>query len=574
MNILIFSGGTGSVALQTGIYKKFGNLANVSILINALDNGLSTGAVRQAFDGNILGPSDLRKNQMLRHKLIRGETELYTSLNIRFDKHSNDVYEYCFNWVDTLKDYQNDAHDVCKLALRYYFANTDYKSIDYTDFSISNIIYASLAAMNNNSLAKAGEIMEQILDIPSESVILNSDDNVYLRARTKSGITLFDESDIVDWNSDDDIVDIMFVDNNGNSIDNQKLSDQSIRKINEADIIIFSTGTQWSSLIPTYATTGIKELIENSNAKKYFIMNNIPDKDMQNANATDILNLVNRWVNLDDFTVVYNDFSSNEMKDIPDLYDTVYGYYAGRNDKIHNPLNIIIDIFNHYYKEYITNSYVFDYDDTLVARRHSNDKTSDLNLNLLNALSEDEKNSVYICSGNDIKILNTSKISEDITIFADGGVIEYSKKSFRKPIDSNILLSNTDINSILDALSYVEIVISKIENRSNVMIAIRNIDNNYRKLLVSYLKLVLPGHLNIRKAGLSTIEIIHKDCDKSLTINMLDTPLTYIGDEFDKDGNDYPVLEKTDAKCLKVKCIEDTSIFLLTISGGEVSWMH
>lgn len=569
MNILIFSGGTGSVALQTGIHEKFGNLANVTILINALDNGLSTGAVRQAFDGNILGPSDLRKNQMLQHKLIHGSTELYTSLNIRFTENVHNVHKYCFDWVDALKDYKN-LYSIFKSALTYYFDNTDYKSIDYTDFSISNIIYASLAAMNDNSLSKAGEIMESILDIPSESVILNSDDNVFLRATTLSGITLFDEADIVEWNNEDDIVDISFVDNNGSAVNNQKISDQSIRKINEADIIIFSTGTQWSSLIPTYATIGIKELIENSNAKKYFIMNNVPDKDMPNANATVILNLVNDWVNLDDFTIVYNNFSSNEMKDIPHLYDTVYGYYAEVRDKVHQHYQLINDIFKHYYAQYINTNYVFDYDDTLVARRNTNIEVSNLNLKLLNILSNDATNSVYICSGNDIKILNTSKISKDITIFADGGVIEYSKDSFRKPVDPNILLSNTDINSILDALTYIEIVISKIENRSNVMIAIRNIDNNYRKLLVSYLKLVLPGHLKIRQAGLSTIEIIHEDCDKSLTINKLDKSLTYIGDEFDKDGNDYPILEKTNAKCLKVKCIEDTTIFLLTITNGKI----
>ena len=63
MKVTILSGGTGSKGLQSGFHKIYGQSVIPTILINAYDNGLSTGAVRKVMDGEILGPSDLRKNQ-------------------------------------------------------------------------------------------------------------------------------------------------------------------------------------------------------------------------------------------------------------------------------------------------------------------------------------------------------------------------------------------------------------------------------------------------------------------------------------------------------------------------------
>ena len=67
-NIVIFSGGTGSIAIQEGLSLIYGNNNyNLDIIINAYDNGKSTGVCRKIFDNQILGPSDLRKNQMTQY---------------------------------------------------------------------------------------------------------------------------------------------------------------------------------------------------------------------------------------------------------------------------------------------------------------------------------------------------------------------------------------------------------------------------------------------------------------------------------------------------------------------------
>ena len=60
MHIVIFSGGSGSKNLQTGL-KKFSQDIHITNLINAYDDGKSTGIARRVMD--VLGPSDIRKNQ-------------------------------------------------------------------------------------------------------------------------------------------------------------------------------------------------------------------------------------------------------------------------------------------------------------------------------------------------------------------------------------------------------------------------------------------------------------------------------------------------------------------------------
>ena len=70
LNVVIFSGGSGSVSIQEGFASIYGNdNYNLDVIINAYDNGKSTGACRRVFNNKILGPSDLRKNHMTQFKV-------------------------------------------------------------------------------------------------------------------------------------------------------------------------------------------------------------------------------------------------------------------------------------------------------------------------------------------------------------------------------------------------------------------------------------------------------------------------------------------------------------------------
>ena len=341
IKIVVFSGGTGSIALQTGLHRLLGNSVQVDVIISAYDNGKSTGECRKVFNGKILGPSDLRKNQMTQYSILNELNEgsivndkslLHDLFEERFTKpHCESAYDYVKNRIESTfneiekigrmsSSYQRKKEIL--LALLDYFFFLPYAGLNrkvrptipttaFTDFSISNLFYSSAAAINGDSLVMAGQLMSEILGIPNR-VHLISDVNLYLYAETKSGAVISDEGVIVAWNHPEDpIVNISLLDEKGKryipSIDeNNPLDDSCLKLIEEADIIIYSSGTQWSSLIPTYAHRGLNEVINKSCAKKYLVMNNVPDKDMTGINATGLLDTVSKFLDLNDTKIVLN----------------------------------------------------------------------------------------------------------------------------------------------------------------------------------------------------------------------------------------------------------------------------
>src|ERR1039458_7341154 len=105
MNIVILAGGTGSIALQTGLYNLLDSHldgVDTKILINGYDNGMSTSAVRQVMGRKILGPSDVRKNQTTRLELENPKSPWLKFLNIRFTVESSKAQNFCFEKISEL----------------------------------------------------------------------------------------------------------------------------------------------------------------------------------------------------------------------------------------------------------------------------------------------------------------------------------------------------------------------------------------------------------------------------------------------------------------------------------------
>ena len=76
----VFSGGTGSNRFATGLLKQ--GASNVTMLLNAYDDGKSTGDIRRNFD--VLGPSDIAKNLVV---LIKSKNPVLGKfLDYRFSK--------------------------------------------------------------------------------------------------------------------------------------------------------------------------------------------------------------------------------------------------------------------------------------------------------------------------------------------------------------------------------------------------------------------------------------------------------------------------------------------------------
>ena len=91
MKITILSGGSGNDSLIKGLKSIYKNV-DVKVVVNAYDNGLSTGVCRSIT--NTLGVSDIRKNHIRMYKAMNPDDQLDTRL-IEFYENRYDLEPNC-----------------------------------------------------------------------------------------------------------------------------------------------------------------------------------------------------------------------------------------------------------------------------------------------------------------------------------------------------------------------------------------------------------------------------------------------------------------------------------------------
>ncbi len=389
-NAVIFSGGSGSTAIQEGFSAIYGNdNYHLDVIINAYDNGKSTGTCRRIFNNKILGPSDLRKNHMTQFKLQKAaalqdvssrESALYQLFSIRLDADSKeDYYSQACALLKKSQPVIGDK-DTCylKSLLDCFFFESVYEhrwretlnGADFIDFSIANIFYSAAAAVNGYSLRLAGKDMAAFLGI-KDNVHVISDVSLCLKAETESGKIIGDEGEIVEWDNPDDKIASVMLFRDGReyipSVDEQTdLTRVPACKsiIEKADLIIFSSGTQWSSLIPSYMHSGLRKMLAASRAKKYVVMNNVEDRDMKGVSANDIVKIIGRHIPVDDVTAVVNLDAVAGMNHV-DVIRSITGHISGEKTK-HNPVKLVSLIMKDFFDiSRFQGTFIYDLDGTL-----------------------------------------------------------------------------------------------------------------------------------------------------------------------------------------------------------------
>jgi len=634
--VLIFAGGTGSIALQTGLHKLYENSLQVDVVISAYDNGKSTGECRRVFGGKILGPSDLRKNQLTQFKLQNNLDEasenqtaqklLLELFDERFSKASwQDSYEYAIaRTKDTfakIRELGADS-DLCSTKekillslIENFFFETHLglsmkvrKSVltaDLNDFSISNMYYSSAAALNGNSLSKAGLLMSEILGIKNH-VHLISDINLYLYAEAKSGCVISDEGVIVTYdNPADPIAKVALLDEKGNkyvpSVDEDIWVDvKTSTLVREADIIIFSSGTQWSSLIPTYMHKGFYQLIKESKAAKYLIMNNREDRDMKGISASGMMNILQDYLPLEDIKIVLNSNADESMSSIEGKWqkNTIRKELGEKGSKIHDPIKLAQCILKDYYQPYLNKSYYyFDFDDTIWSSSKDSfmRKVSMENIGLLYKVFAGK---MLVISGNSAKhFLDLEKYFKEplakgfvpchtpFSIYCNGGNCKYEVVDGSISYKTN-LLNNFDLNGdyyvmtnmMLDALNKNgwNLNVSNFENRGNCILSIKPLEKreNAKKIIDDLILNNIPLQNGKAKYtayinGNTTIDVMNTDYNKGVITDIVTKQLAlapadivYVGDKTDI-GNDQCITTRG-YTVLAVNDVVDFNVFVKT----------
>ena len=562
MKTVILSGGSGNDSLIRGLKYYYPSM-NCKVIVNAYDNGKSTGVCRAVT--NTLGVSDIRKNHIRMYKAMHGNR----------DKNIIEFYDNRYDFTPG-----NEVAEITEKLntwgmpqfiplVERFFATPEAKNYRYTDFNISNIVYAEMYAQSGYE-ATNYYFCNKILDIDS-FVLLNSFSNAYLKAITNSGYVIKDEGEIVEWcNRDDKIESCLY-----GTVMNTELNPRAVASIESADLIIISTGTFWSSIYPTLEFGDLYKLInKNTHAKKVWALNCEEDKDSYGVSADEFISHLRKLgLSLDDFTILVNSDACDILRTVNDKDVVCHYSHMGNQNGKHDPNKYAKAVLECYYgfDKFTPEQIVCDFDDTLWPRNTSLKNIGIDNIQLLN-----RTNMGVIISGNSFSSIKTklasiygSDLSDfNIPVWADASSTEYiqgvkthtipdcfiSKDTLEK-VESHInkLFGMTAVSHPDTDLPYIKY--KPMGNLERMLFTY--LFNNYIRYNINTPELLanITGNstVDITTSGDNKVKV-YKECEFE-GMNIL-----YIGDEVDK-GNDCNV-SKLATKSIHTSGVEETNCIL------------
>ncbi len=371
INVLVLNGGRGAGSLIPELLEN--PSFNVTSIVNAYDDGKSTGEIRSFFE--MLGPSDIRKVQEL--MLPKGDIDYKSNLKIfqyRFpvDQDYNNALEIINEFISGNSKVFMDISFQSELIasqLRSYLKEfmSALKIIEtvkrhrfnFSDCSIMNCIYAGAFIAHKRNIEVATLSIEKLFNLRGE-VIPTSIENKKLAALRENGDMLYSEAEIVELRSNvrieriyllDDIIDKGIFDNL--SLNDKKkyldqhhcyvaISSRAKAAIDKADIIIYSAGTQHSSLYPTYLSVGLAQgIADNHKALKVFVTNIGADYETPSYMTSDYIKGAFRYLKLSDqrnysFEDLFNFNLVNNSQKSPD--ESYVKFDKDEMDKINVPI--------------------------------------------------------------------------------------------------------------------------------------------------------------------------------------------------------------------------------------------
>ena len=236
-NIVVFGGGTGLSALLNGL-KEYP--VDVTAVITVSDNGASTGRLRKEFGVPAVG--DIRK-----------VITALSSINPKI----KEMLEYRFN-----------------------------TNSDLNGHPVGNLILTALLEITG-SLKESIELLEQLLDV-RHKVLPISEDNLTLCAEMQDGSVVEGESEIT--LSDGKIKKIFYK-------DEPHVTEEVLESIKNSDLIIFSMGSLYTSLLPNIICKSVSESLEKTNSEIMYICNAVTEEgETDNVTVGDHIKEINKYL--------------------------------------------------------------------------------------------------------------------------------------------------------------------------------------------------------------------------------------------------------------------------------------
>lgn len=322
--VTVFCGGRGAATLVRALLES--DDIDLSLIVNGYDDGFSTGALRRFVPG-MLGPSDFRKNvryhlrvddshdaallELLDLRLPHGATRWdFTSLLSELGVQPRATGRPQQRWVTALTDDERCAFAQALTTFDAYSRDVG-GGFAFGDCSVANLILAGCYLRCGAAFGPAVQRFADLFGFPGRLLSAGGGHNAFLAAIKENGEFLSSEAEIVARQSHVPIRSLFLLPapispsrrallDAGSVADRVAwlrehsvdiaLGREAERAVVDADLLVYSSGTQHSSLLPTYMTTGLAAAVARSAATaKVLVMNLHRDHDMAGMDATDVV---------------------------------------------------------------------------------------------------------------------------------------------------------------------------------------------------------------------------------------------------------------------------------------------
>ena len=308
MKLAVLGGGTGMSQLLRGLKKL---PFDISAIVSVCDDGSSTGRLREEFHTPAVG--DIRKVLI---SLSENEEEIKKLFDYRFDTFS-----------------------------------------DLNGHALGNLLLTGAAEITGN-VSDGIELVNSLLKLKGKVIPLTEDD-VVLMGKMESGSVVMGEHLITEY--DDKIKSVYYK-------EKPEVNPDVLKAIREADAIILSMGSLFTSIIPNLLCREVKDEIDNSKAKIIYVCNIMTQPgETDNFKVSDHVRLLNQYLGRRkiDAVIVNNgeidkdivkNYETTEQKDLVKAdYDNLKDVKIIENDYIviengmirHNTLRVAIDILSY-----------------------------------------------------------------------------------------------------------------------------------------------------------------------------------------------------------------------------------
>jgi len=323
--IVLFCGGRGSATIIRALLRQ--SDVELTLLVNAYDDGLSTGALRNFIPG-MLGPSDFRKNlsylfgnyshaqyalkSLMEYRLAGGVDEIEKLARFTSTGNAVTLDEPVRGWFAQLPP---PTSQQLRTLLARFFALAAGTSFDYRDCSLGNLVFAGAYLEHGSDFNAAARAVADLVGTRARLLNVGEQQNRILVGLKHDGTLLASEAEIVGPQSAVLITDLYLLAQPLTPDDVQALAgmDAAAKRaflsardsvpalstfasaaIASADIILYGPGTQHSSLLPSYRIAAAA-LAASPAAVKALVMNLDSDHDIQGLTARDILDAARRY---------------------------------------------------------------------------------------------------------------------------------------------------------------------------------------------------------------------------------------------------------------------------------------